>query len=409
MEASLRQDELSLSNKTKGCILPWIHLFGTIRGDYRLCCYAEYKNPHILLGKSDEALTDVWNGEPLRKVRRDMLKGKIPSECIKACYNKEKLGDKSNRITSNIRFHQLAKIQTLTKEDGSLPTKPKYLDIRFGNLCNFRCRMCAPESSTSWYKEAREIDFLPDWNETKPIDKYTDNEIFWDSLSEVAPHLIEVYFAGGEPFVQDGHYKLLEYLIDNGYAKNISLSYNTNLSYDKYKKFDLQDLWENFKKVDLWPSCEGMGKRGEYSRKGLDWSKFESNVNKFSKHINTVSSVVSIWSITAVPDLIIWLKRRDINFYLSSLTGPTFASITCLPKEAKSTINRMYRVFLERYGHLLNESEIDNIKNVLSYMNGRDDTHELSLFKSFNTQLDTSRDESFIDVYPEFASWYKNI
>ena len=52
-----------------------------------------------------------------------MLKGKIPSECIKACYNKEKLGDKSNRITSNIRFHQLAKIQTLTKEDGSLPTK----------------------------------------------------------------------------------------------------------------------------------------------------------------------------------------------------------------------------------------------------------------------------------------------
>ena len=84
-------------------------------------------------------------------------------------------------------------------------------------------------------------------------------KIFWDSLSrEVAPHLIEVYFAGGEPFVQDGHYKLLEYLIDNGYAKNISLSYNTNLSYDKYKKYDLQDLWENFKKVDLWPSCEGM-------------------------------------------------------------------------------------------------------------------------------------------------------
>jgi organic radical activating enzyme len=384
-------------------------MFGTIRGDYRLCCYAEYVEPNIVLGKSDQSLTDVWNGEPLKKVRRDMLKGKIPYECIKACYDKEKLGDKSNRISSNIRFHHWSKLQKLTEEDGSIPTKPIYLDIRFGNLCNFRCRMCLPESSTSWYKEAREIDFLPDWDETKPIDMYTDNQIFWDSLAEVAPHLIEVYFAGGEPFVQDGHYKLLEYLIDNGHAEKITLSYNTNLSYDKYKKFDLQELWGSFKRVKLWPSCEGMGKRGEYSRKGLDWNKFESNVDKFSKHIDTVSSVVSMWSITAMPDLIIWLKRKNINFYLTSLTGPTFASVTCLPKEAKSTINKMYKVFLEKYGHLLNEHEIDNIKNVLSYMNGRDDTHELQLFKAFNNELDKSRGESFVDVYPEFASWYKNI
>ena len=84
-------------------------MFGTIRGDYRLCCYAEYVEPNIVLGKSDQALTDVWNGEPLKKIRRDMLKGKIPHECVKACYDKEKLGDKSNRISSNIRFHHWSK------------------------------------------------------------------------------------------------------------------------------------------------------------------------------------------------------------------------------------------------------------------------------------------------------------
>ena len=54
-------------------------MFGTIRGEYRLCCHAEYKQPNIQLGTSDQSLTDVWNGEPLKKVRKDMLEGKIPS------------------------------------------------------------------------------------------------------------------------------------------------------------------------------------------------------------------------------------------------------------------------------------------------------------------------------------------
>ncbi len=69
----------------------------------------------------------------------------------------------------------------------------------------------------------------------------------------------------------------------------------------------------------------------------------------------------------------------------------------------------MYKSFMQKYGHLLNEHEVDNIKNILSYMNGRDDSHELQLFKAFNEKLDESRDESFLNTYPEFASWYKNI
>ena len=51
------------------------------------------------------------------------------------------------------------------------------------------------------------------------------------------PDLEEVYFAGGEPFIQEGHYKMLTLLIESGYAKNIHISYNTNLSYINYNIF----------------------------------------------------------------------------------------------------------------------------------------------------------------------------
>ena len=79
-----------------------------------------------------------------------------------------------------------------------------------------------------------------------------------------------LYFAGGEPFVQEGHYMLLDLLIKSGCSKNISLSYNTNLSYNGvFKGYDIEQLWKKFKKVELWPSIEGFGEKAEYGRKGI--------------------------------------------------------------------------------------------------------------------------------------------
>ena len=83
-------------------------------------------------------------------------------------------------------------------------------------------------------------------------------------MPNIIPHLTDVYFAGGEPFVQDGHYKLLQLLINSRYSKNIKLQYNTNLSYIKYKKFNLLEMWENFKDVSLWPSIEGYKAQAEF-------------------------------------------------------------------------------------------------------------------------------------------------
>ena len=143
----------------------------------------------------------------------------------------------------------------------------------------------------------------PKWSKT--IDYYTDNEDFWKDVPQYIPNLEEIYFAGGEPFVQEGHYKMLTLLIESGYAKNIHISYNTNLSYSKFKKYDLTELWSNFKKVSIWPSIEGYGSRVEYARKGLSWTKFEKHAIMFREHIQTVSCVINIYSITSMPDLIL--------------------------------------------------------------------------------------------------------
>jgi len=383
--------------------LPWIHLFGGLQGTYHLCCHSEFASSNsIPLGNSQQSLNNVWNGTPMKEARLSFLKDIDIPECVETCYNLENGGGISNRIQVNKRFADKAYLQNQTNNDGSITSLPSYLDIRFGNLCNFRCRMCGPYASTSWYRDS-----ITKYSKT--IDYYTDNANFWKEIENYLPYIEDMYFAGGEPFVQDGHYKMINLLIDRGYSKSISLQYNTNLSYSKYKKFDLLDLWSNFKEVSLWPSVEGWKERAEYSRKGLEWYDFQDNVLKFKKYISTCSSVINIYSISSMPNLILWFKENNIDYFGSILLNPHYLSITCLPKEAKTMINNMYKKFIYEHKSILESHEIEQMIKWLKYMNSVDNSSLLPEFKKEQTRLDLLRNESFESVFPEFATWYKNI
>ena len=379
-------------------------MFGSLQGTFYNCCHVEFNasNP-IILGDHTQKLKNIWNGDKLKSVRKDFLSGNPPAECVEVCYRVEAKGGNSNRLQVNKRFQHKANIQNLTKKDGSLDSYPTYLDIRFGNLCNFKCRMCGPGASSSWYKDA----INP--RSGGVVDYYTNNEQLWVELLDFVPHIEDVYFAGGEPFVQDGHYKLLNILIESNHASKISLQYNTNLSYKKYKKHDLMSMWSNFKSVSVWPSIEGWKEKAEYSRKGLSWNTFEENADYFDKYITTFSSVISIFSILNMPELILWVKKRKKSYYGSLLQAPPYYDVTCLPRESKSFINSKYKSFIQKANSLLDENDINQMVSWLKYMNSVDNSHLLVKFKAEQERLDALRNESFIDVYPEFRSWYKTI
>jgi len=402
LEDSLQQEEQYQNSKVKGCILPWVHLYGCLGGTYHLCCHAEFnaKNP-VVLGTHEDRLLNIWNGNPIKKIRNEFLQGETPVECVEACYDMETKGGISNRQQVNKRFEDKSFLQEKTNPDGSVNNYPSYVDIRFGNLCNFKCRICGPYASTSWYKDAN--------YKGGTIDFYTNNENMWEDLKLFLPSIEDIYFAGGEPFVQDGHYKLLNMLIDSGNSHRVSLQYNTNLSYSKFKKFDLKKMWSSFKDVSLWPSIEGWKEQAEYSRKGLNWKKFASNVYHFQDHITTFSSVISIFSIYTMPELILWCKRIKKSYYGNMLQQPSYYNITCLPTESKKMIVAKYKKFIYKNVDLLHEYEIKQMLKWLKYMNSVDNSHLLKQFKEKQERLDKLREESFETVYPEYAEWYKNI
>ena len=66
----------------------------------------------------------------------------------------------------------------------------------------------------------------------------------------------------------------------------------------------------------------------------------------------------------------------------------------------------MYKCFLYTHKDILNTYDIEQIKNWLTFMMSRDDSHLLPAFKLEQTRLDNLRNESFTEIFTEYSSWY---
>ena len=388
----------------KGCILPWIHLYGDVQGQYKLCCHIPTKDS---VGTYKEPISSIFNNEKYNKIRNQMLSGGVPKMCKKTCYDIEKLGGISNRQQVNKRFGKFAKLQDFTSKDGSISNDPIYLDIRFGNKCNFKCRICGPFASSAWFKDANKISVFKNYPKQLE-DYYTDSQDFWDYLQKIKKSVKYFYFAGGEPLLMDGHYKLLQWFIDNN-KTDVELTYNTNLSTLIYKNYDVFELWKKFENISLWPSVDGYKSHCQYSRTNFNWDIFETNLLKVKKYVKTVSCTTSIYSMLTTPELIAYMKSLNVSTYLSTLDSPDYFDMRLLPKNIKKHINKKFNILLKKIP--LNDGEKENILSNIKYLNNNieDENTLLKKFKSYNEQVDHLNHTSFVKTYPELAEWYETI
>ena len=155
-----------ISGSSSFCVLPWIHLATRPNGDMRICCVANASGAGTgdysvgLVKKEDgtpanfgkDLPTEAFNNDYMKSVRKTMLAGEVPASCVK-CYEEEERGISSKRIweTGTWYLHEKTDIKELiaeTQEDGTVPYKLQYLDLRLGHTCNLKCIMCSPHDSS---------------------------------------------------------------------------------------------------------------------------------------------------------------------------------------------------------------------------------------------------------------------
>ena len=327
-----------------------------------------------------------------------------------------------------------------TQEDGTVPEKLIYLDLRLGHTCNLKCIMCSPHDSSLWVPDHKKVFKLfteqevkrqLEWDSADFNNYWYENPDFWKEMYAQIPNLKQVYFAGGEPLLIKEHKLFLEEIIRQGYADKILVRYNSNgLLVDD----EIIDLWKQFKRVKFAVSIDAVGERNHYIRYPTDWDLLVKNLHKLDNTPSniqvSIATAIQILNIKHLPELAMWKigqNFKKINFEnvvagvqagggivnMHLLYIPTFLSIKCLPYKDKGEVHEAFQDLKfwlwDNY-----RQDKDFWKNnpygwkrwqaVLDFMDSEDHTHLLPAFRDYITQMDAVRGLDFKAVFPELSA-----
>jgi len=405
-----KQKELLLDSDTF-CMMPWLHLHAFPDGRAYPCCFGLDQYPVGDLNKS--SMEEVFNGKDMREMRLNMLSNKTSRQCGK-CYDQEKSGFFSLRLSSNKHFgHNIGMIDN-TQSDGTADFVIKYWDIRFSNLCNFACRSCGTWFSSNWYEDHKKLTGKPpEHAKIMRVGRTADD--IWNQMLEQFDHVEQFYFAGGEPLIMEEHYKILKEL-DLRKMYHVRLIYNTNFSKLIFKDMDVLELWNKFDSVSVGASLDAMGPRAEYMRKGTVWTDIETNRRRMQEVCPQVdfyiSATVGLINALHVVDFHrTWseqgyIKPQDFNFNL--LQFPFWQRIDLLPESMKQRIKEKYESHIEwlkPQDHLTRATK--GFESGLDYMMRRDNFKNIEEFKSGMKKIDDIRNENILETFPELAELYE--
>jgi hypothetical protein len=267
--------------------------------------------------------------------------------------------------------------------------------------------MCNHNFSSNWYEDYGKIRNEHQLKDYPKIFKVS--ETIAQDLKLHLSDIKSIYFAGGEPLIMPEHFEVLKYLYDTMpvqefqlnatdffSARSLSIHYNTNLSVIKYDEQSLIDLWKGFYKVFLSISCDGVKEVGEYQRTGLNWKRFEQNLNTIKKYASpknvqepntglnyNFQYTTTLWNVYHIFDFINYMldkqhitNSEQLDLYYA--WGPSFSALNTLPKVEKNKII----TFLENgiVKNDISEKTKKEIKQIIDFTNSFDGSFEDEIY-----------------------------
>lgn len=379
-------DELEVKNFYKNnksyCAMPFKEIYADNAGRYKLCCHAK---PMKELDKYRTKNTPPFKyflSNEMEEVRNKMLSGEKIDAC-KVCY----------RLEENGESYRTAKYR---KKYG-VDLEPVGIGLKLrihGSYCNLGCYMCHPYNSSTRRKEITNVfGKNSSWNQWEKYQSlnYTQwNEIVDDILDNI-DKVAYMNITGGEPLQLPGHWKLLD-MIPDEYAKNIELSYDTNLTELSFKKWSIFDYVKKFKKIFLGVSCDHYGDKLSWIRYPIDVKKFEENLVKAKSLVKQINCTVSLLNIFDLDDIGKYYNDKfDLKVTFHNIVrGPEFLSIRNLTQAHKDLVIEKYKN-IEAYSYI--EDEIT-----------KKPTHNYTKLKIYCDKLSEHRKLYWRELWNEFGN-----
>ena len=386
------------------CMLPWISIEASPMGTARPCCLAREEIPNIDLRTN--TLEDAYKSEYMQDLRQQFRRGERPETC-QLCWDEEAAGRDSKRIHSQVRLKELYPQVDWANDT---PDQLWFIDLKLGNICNLKCRICGSWSSSKWAEE--EMNYLPDHADKKSHIAYTwlkkgawprKSPAFWNNLMDILPNIKYIEFTGGEPWLIKEHFDLLKIAVDSGDSKHIDIHYNTNATHLP-EDFDTE-IWKYFGRVDIAFSIDNVGDRFEYERYGATWDQ----ANKVIKYVHwsqlqypnittQLCFTINIQNVYYLDELLAWADTKPFgSVYFNMLHSPDHMSIQRMTPQAQAMVlNKLKTVFWTSTKY---QQEIDNVIKFIENGPGSDGQEFLQKMQ----QTDTYRKQDFKDTHSEIA------
>lgn len=392
----------------KFCVLPWVSIETSPVGTVRPCCLAEEELTDNAGDKFNLATAEfgaIQNSDSMRRLRQEFLDRHQPQTCRK-CWREERAGRTSKRMHTLDRLKHMLSHET----DWTIDAKPlMFLDLKLGNICNLKCRICGSWSSSTFATE--ELAQLDKSEDRKSNHHYhmlkqgawpRENPRFWTEIDQVSDQIRYIEFTGGEPFMIQEHFDLLQGLVDRGIAGGIEIHYNTNgTQYPEHAA----EIWKHFRLVEIAVSIDDVGARFEYQRSNAVWTEVVDNIARFKTLRNNYSNIqlqfcctVNVFNVYYLSELARFVYAQDFDYvYWNMMHEAYYFSVSTLPEQAKSAITMKLRT-----SGSVSDAALKEFEQIVSFMSaGASLDGELLRMKI--ADLDRKRGQDLRLVEPEFA------
>jgi hypothetical protein len=422
------------------CLYPFVQLSTIPSGFIRPCCYytefiadgAEGRRMNV----NRNSIASVWNSPEVRRIRTEMLAGRKLIGCGQ-CYQEDRVGTTSLRLRSFKEWGHHPGVKNAIAEaqsgNGSTTEPVRYLELKPGNLCNLKCRMCNQFDSSKVVTEMRElaakykvphlmtqarlldeqrveadfdISLMPDWSKL---------DSFWQEAEALLPHLETVSLAGGEPMLLENVTRFLNRAVETGHSRHMKVFLASNFT---HFKDDFFEIASNFELFEFIASVDGFGATQEYIRFPSQWTVVDANFRKAKKRMvpNRLKALTNITlqmlNIMTFTELLDWhdeLEQIDPPYhqhpyFLNLLTHPSYLSIENLPPKARAIAidrieaHRARSVILKKFPEM--NERLDLIVATLRQSPRPDYEDRLREFVKVQAVLDEHRGQDFKSFDP---------
>jgi len=432
------------------CLAKWHHVTMYLQSGETHSCY--HPQPHkIPLSEIIDNPSALHNTSEKKEERKLMLDGGKPTGC-QYCWNIEAMGPGyiSDRHIRNASIFTEERYEQTTKGLWNQNINPEYIEINFGNECNFKCGYCHPKYSTSFYKEIEKYGPVTtvknhrcdiDW--MKLYQREDDNpyvDAFWKWWPELRKTLTIMRITGGEPTLHKSTWQLLD-SIEQDPMPWLELNINSNLGTKPLLIERLSEKVKNLtdsgkiKSFKLFTSMDTWGKRAEYIRTGLDLELWEQNFHTYLKNTDspiTFMITFNIFSVTTfksfLEKFIEWRKiygwyddpanpQHRVRFDTPYLRDPIQYDMNILPKEEfmpymHEALSYMKDNTDDTRADAFSTIEYEKFKRVVDYMAETAYSEEKLLqgrrdFYNWFNELDERRETDMLSIFPEYLGFYR--